>query len=144
MGVLEELFTQADGGKAGAFVGKLILEWVSDRNWRLLQQADPLSFVRGTGEQILPVSIPTDLGSIPRPFWTLPGMDPQAYAKAYVLHDYMFLMHQKRPDVPVTFDEANLILAEMLLAMHCPRERVVAIYEAVQLGGKAHWDPVLS
>lgn len=140
MSVLADLFKQVDEGKSGAFFGKLILEWRGPSDWLFLQQADPLSFLRWTGEQILPESIPTDLGSIPRPFWNLPGMDPEYYAKAYVIHDYFFRTHCKRIGVPIDFDEANLILAEMLVAMNCPRERVTAIYEAVELGGRAHWE----
>lgn len=136
--ILDALYAQVEKGSCGAFFGRLILEWRGPSDWFLLQQ-QPLYFIRANGERIWPENIPTDLGSIPRPFWNLPGLDPADYAKAYVIHDYMFKTHQKREGVAVDFDEANLILAEMLVAMQCPRERVTAIYEAVTLGGKAHW-----
>lgn len=140
--MLDDLYQQVDQGKVGAFFGKLLLEWVAHGDWLLRQQPDPFSFVRANGEQILPESIHTDGGSIPRPFWNLPGMDPTYYMPAYVLHDYMFERHEKRKGVPCSFDEANLILAEMLVALNCPRERVVLIYEAIEQSpqGRKHWD----
>lgn len=144
MSVLDDLFAQTDKGIVGGFFGELWLRWDGPSNWWFAQRSDPFSFVRPSGEHIVPGDTFTDGGSIPKPFWNLPGLDPAYYMKAYLLHDYFFRTHEKGAGKPVTFDEANTILAEMLIAMGCPRERVRLIYEAVELGGRSHWaTPVL-
>lgn len=137
---LDALFTQAEQGQVGCFFGRLILEWSGPSDWFYMSFLSHLRFVRSMGDIVDPEDTPTDGGSVPRPFWNLPGLDPTYYMKAYVIHDYMFRTHQKAKGVPVNFDEANLILAEMLVVLNCPRERVRLIYEAVELGGRSHWE----
>lgn len=136
MSTLDALLAQADAGQVGAFSGYPLLEWRGPLTYWFKQQPYPLAFrfIRPDGTILTPDDIVTDGGSIPRALWNLPGLSPWDYLPAYLLHDWLFTKK------PCSFDEANLILAEALLAMNCPRHRIVEIYEAVQLGGRGHWE----
>lgn len=135
--ILADLFALSDEGKVGAFAGYPLIEWRGETDY--VNRGSRFSFIRPNLEVITPGDFSTDGGSIPRFAWNLPGLNPWTYFPAYVVHDWLFTTKEKRPGVPVDFDEANLILAEMLVAMNCPCERVALIYEGVTLGGKAHW-----
>lgn len=136
---LDELFKQVDEGKSGAFFGRPRVEWISETDYLNLRN---FSFMRWNQETITPLEFHTDGGSTPRIAWSLPGLNPWTYLNAYVVHDWLFTTHEKAPGVPCTFEEANLILAEALLAAGCPRERVVLIYEAIEQSpqGREHWN----
>lgn len=136
--ILDDLYAQVDAGKAGVFSGLPLVEWHGEIDY--LYHPSHF-FTRWTGEKVTPwKEFKTDGGSLPRFLWGLPGMNPWTYFPAYVIHDFCYTFHEKGNIVECTFDEANLILAEMLVVMGCPRERVTAIYEAVELGGKSHWE----
>ena len=133
--IIDDLFREVEAGKVGAFNGRVHLIWNGPLDYTFDQRVEePFLFIRSNGDIVLPDSIKTDGGSIPRPLWNLPGMSPWDYMPAYIIHDFLFTKK------PCTFDEANLILAEMLVAMNCPKARVVAIYEGVTLGGRSHWN----
>lgn len=125
-------------GPRGSFVGLPQIEWIAEIVYRY---APTHRFIRPvTNEVIAPwKNFDTDGGSLPRLLWSLPGMNPWAYFPAYVIHDWLFTFHEKAEGVPCTFDEANIILAECLMALGCPKERIVMIYEAVQRFGRDHW-----
>ena len=60
----------------------------------------------------------TDGGTIPRIFWSIPGLSPWGLGPAYVIHDYLFLVHRcHRPAPPevtaITFPQSAQILAEV-------------------------------
>jgi hypothetical protein len=67
---------------------------------------------------IVPETMYTDGGSIPRIFWSIPGLSPWALGPAYVIHDWLFLVHRcHRPAPPevaaITFEQSAQILAEV-------------------------------
>lgn len=67
--------------------------------------------------RITPTEMYTDGGSVPRVFWNIPGLSPWALGPAYVIHDYIFLVHRCRlPDPEVaklSFEDSALVLAEV-------------------------------
>lgn len=134
--MLDALYAQVNEGKVGAFSGFPLLEWHGPTTYWFKQNPYPLTFAftRPNGIRLTPEDIVTDGGSIPRLLWNLPGMSPWDYLPAYLLHDWLFTCK------PCSFDEANLILAEALIALNCPRARVEAIYEAVERFGRPHWE----
>jgi len=127
-------------GPIGVFVGRPQVEWHGETHYRY---APTHRFLRPiTNEVIAPwQNFDTDGGSLPRITWGIPGLNPWSYFPAYVIHDWLFTTHLKAVGVPCTFADANLILAEGLLTLSCPKERVVMIYEAVQRFGRSHWGP---
>jgi hypothetical protein len=94
--------------------------WIGRRKISLFYRPgkDPLwfkpSFLKG---RITPVEMYTDGGSVPRVFWNIPGLSPWALGPAYVIHDYIFLVHRcGLPDPEVaklTFEDSALVLAEV-------------------------------
>ncbi|RNC82869.1 MAG: DUF1353 domain-containing protein [Phycisphaera sp.] len=69
----------------------------------------------------------TDGGSIPRVFWSIPGYSPWGYAPAYIIHDWIFSVHQcnqpsldyTNPDQQTTYDvfDAAQAMSEVLKTM---------------------------
>ena len=57
---------------------------------------DPLYFQRSNGERIVPETIYTDGGSIPRPMWVFRNYSPWGYGPAFVIHDWLFSTHYCR------------------------------------------------
>jgi hypothetical protein len=76
------------------------------------------SFMAASGKWIVPEDIFTDGGSIPRIFWSIPGLSPCGLGLAYVIHDYLFVVHRcgwaAPPEVTqITFEQSVEILAEV-------------------------------
>lgn len=77
--------------------------------------------------EIVPEDMFTDGGSIPRMLWGIRGLSPWGLGPAYVIHDWIFLVHRcqhldswarRHPSVPdevkhVTFEQSALILAQV-------------------------------
>lgn len=67
---------------------------------------------------IVPGLMYTDGGSIPRVFWSVPGLSPWAFGPAYIIHDWIFVVHRCRWPAPsevqnITFEQSAQILAEV-------------------------------
>ena len=67
---------------------------------------------------IVPETMYTDGGSIPQIFWSIPGLSPWGFGPAYIIHDWIFLVHRcQRPAPPevqaITFEQSAQILAEV-------------------------------
>lgn len=77
-------------GKAKSFLTPLIVEFIGDNHWRVVEGFDYEIMPEGSGKIIhVPVDFETDFASIPRPFWGL--LSPTGdYGKAAVLHDYLY------------------------------------------------------
>jgi hypothetical protein len=106
----------------GDFQGVATVEWASEDYF--VYRPDPNralsfqpSFWRGTTKRITPRLMYTDGGSIPRFFWNIPGLSPWGFGPAYVIHDYIFLVHRcgiNDPDVAqISFDQSAEVLAEV-------------------------------
>lgn len=80
---------------AGTFYGQTNLEWKNSHEFVFHQSLErPFYFERANGDKIIPPSIYTDGGSIPRPFWILRGYSPWEYGPAFIIHDWLFVAHQ--------------------------------------------------
>jgi hypothetical protein len=67
---------------------------------------------------IVPGLMYTDGGSIPRVLWSVPGLSPWAMGPAYIVHDWLFVVHRCHWPAPpeveaITFDQSAQILAEV-------------------------------
>lgn len=75
----------------GKFSGKTKLVWVEPNQFLFEPDlANPLTFSSADGKTITPGAMFTDGGSIPRIFWSAPGLSPWGYVPAYIVHDWLF------------------------------------------------------
>ena len=127
--------------KLGEFSGALDVRWIKpDRFIYVPNKDDPFRFKAGDGRLIVPATMYTDGGSIPRLFWNVPGYSPWGYAPAYIVHDWLFEAHRcKVPEYSnVTFDQSATTLAEGIKTLMesgvAPQDEqtLVTIYEAVR------------
>ena len=94
----------------------------------------------------------TDAGSTPPIAWLIPDLDPLTYLKAYLLHDWEFMMHHCRPHESRTFEEANHTLAEGVFTLMMTEESIDPDWRKVALVhagvssfvGRRVWDKVWS
>ncbi len=105
---------------SGILKGHVVVQWDGeDRFIYLKQQSNPLSFQPSfMSKPIVPENMYTDGGSVPRVFWSIPGLSPWGLGPAYVIHDWIFEVHRcSRPAPPevtqITFEQSALILAEV-------------------------------
>lgn len=108
---------------------------------------NPLRFVRSSGEMIQPGNMVTDGGSVPRPAWVIPDIDPLTYIKAYLVHDWDFSRHHCDDGYGRDFDGVNLTLGEGIYTLMRAGEvgtdwrKVELVYQAVSsFVGRAVWD----
>ena len=68
------------------------------------------------GREIIPQTMDTDGGSIPRILHGIGKFSPWIYAPAYLIHDWIFIAHKTKtsPDNDITFEESAMILAEAI------------------------------
>ncbi|HSQ57291.1 MAG TPA: hypothetical protein VLM40_16335, partial [Gemmata sp.] len=98
---------------------------------------DPLRFRRSSGEIIQPGRMITDGGSVPRPAWVIPDINPYTYIKAYLVHDWDFLRHHCDATYGRNFEVVNLTLGEGIYTLMRTGEvgtdwrKVELVYEAV-------------
>jgi hypothetical protein len=106
----------------GTMTGHVVVKWVEEDKFVYLRQDDePLVFVpsfwKDTGKKIDPQNMFTTGGSVPRVFWSIPGLSPWALGPAYIIHDWIFEVHRchrSDPDVAsLTFEDSAVILAEV-------------------------------
>jgi hypothetical protein len=111
--------------------------------------ANPLRFVRSTGEIIQPGRMRTDGGSVPRPAWVIPDINPYTYIKAYLVHDWDFSRHHCDDTYGRNFEVVNLTLGEGIYTLMRTGEvntdwrKVELVYEAVSsFVGRGVWDRI--
>ena len=106
----------------GDLRGRVIIEWTSEDAFIYRPDPNPLkrlsfqpSFLN---TPIIPDLMYTDGGSIPRIFWSIPGLSPWGLGPAYIVHDWLFLVHRCHRTAPpevaaITFEQSAQILAEV-------------------------------
>lgn len=95
----------------------------------------------GSGDVIqVPAGYTTDLASIPQFAWSL-GFSPAGpWAKAAVVHDYLYTLTGKLPDGRIyKRAQADKILDQAMASLGVPAWRRSIIWAAVRLGGKGGW-----
>jgi hypothetical protein len=103
----------------GFLKGRVVVQWSSEDKFIYLKTSNPLSFQPSfMSTPIVPETMYTDGGSIPRIFWNIPGLSPWGLGPAYVIHDWLFEVHRcHRPAPPevaaITFEQSAQILAEV-------------------------------
>ena len=78
----------------GRFAGKLTVEWIEPNQF--IYRPDPqqpLVYTTSDGRKIQPRLMYTDAGSVPRLFWSSPGLGPWDFAPGYIIHDWLFEQH---------------------------------------------------
>ena len=100
--------------------GTVRVDWIGEDKFIYRKTADPLSFRPSfMTTPIVPDDMFTDGGSVPRVFWSIPGLSPWGLGPAYIIHDWIFEVHRcNRSNVPdevrrITFEQSALILAEI-------------------------------
>jgi uncharacterized protein DUF1353 len=103
----------------GILKGRVVVQWASEDKFIYLKTSNPLSFQPSfMNTPIVPETMYTDGGSIPRIFWSIPGLSPWGLGPAYVIHDWLFEVHRcHRPAPPevaaITFEQSAQVLAEV-------------------------------
>lgn len=105
--------------KLGKFSGgPLIVEVSGGRDYVYRPHpTTPFTFTRSTGEVITPRAVVTDGGSIPRPAWLVPGLDPWFYFPAYLIHDWEFVAHHCHADFRKSHAAVNDTLCEAVYTL---------------------------
>lgn len=99
--------------RPGRFIGDPTITARGGRDYIFRNDAaGKFKFVRFNGQEIVPGTMVTDGGSIPRIAWSIPGLDPWSMMPAFLIHDWDFMAHHCIADYPRSFEDANLILAE--------------------------------
>lgn len=133
--------------ESGTFTSNVTLTWLAPRAYSYTPSLlNPFSFKRSNGQIIVPGTMITDAGTIPRICWLIPDLDPFHFLPAYLIHDWCFAAHHEKIDV-ADFAEANIILGEAIVTMidlgiAAGRPLLVeAIYRAVgSRWGRELWD----
>jgi hypothetical protein len=105
----------------GILKGRVLVQWDRQDEFIYIKGTNPVSFrpsfFKGA-HNIVPETMYTTGGSVPQIFWGIPGLSPWALGPAYIIHDWIFLVH--RCDLPappevkaITFDQSAQILAEV-------------------------------
>jgi Protein of unknown function (DUF1353) len=103
----------------GKLAGHVVVQWVAEDKFIYLKQTNPVRFKPSfMSVEIIPDTMYTDGGSVPRIFWNIPGLSPWALGPAYIVHDWLFEVHRCRRTVPpevadITFEQSAQILAEV-------------------------------
>ncbi|WP_271588451.1 DUF1353 domain-containing protein [Bradyrhizobium sp. CCBAU 53415] len=103
----------------GILKGRVVVQWTREDKFIYLKTGNPLSFQPSfLNTPIVPETMYTDGGSIPRIFWSIPGLSPWGLGPAYVIHDWLFEVHRcHRPAPPevaaITFEQSAQVLAEV-------------------------------
>lgn len=100
--------------------GTVLVEWNREDAFIYRATSDPVSFRPSfLAEPIVPESMYTDGGSVPRVFWSVAGLSPWGLGPAYILHDWIFEVHRcANRDAPaavknLTFEQSAQVLAEV-------------------------------
>jgi hypothetical protein len=103
----------------GNLKGRVYVEWVGEDAFAYRKTSNPLSFQPSfMNTPIVPEDMFTTGGSVPRLFWSIPGLSPWGLGPAYIIHDWIFEVHRCNGRAPpevaqITFEQSALILAEV-------------------------------
>jgi len=103
----------------GILLGRTVVQWDREDKFIYLKTTNPLSFKPSfLNTPIVPITMYTDGGTIPRIFWSIPGLSPWGLGPAYVIHDYLFLVHRCHVPAPpevaaINFEQSAQVLAEV-------------------------------
>ena len=104
----------------GVLKGHVIIEWTSEDEFIYRPDRSKLFSFQPSflNTAIVPDTMYTDGGSIPRIFWSIPGLSPWGLGPAYIIHDWLFLVHRCHRTAPpevaaITFEQSAQILAEV-------------------------------
>jgi hypothetical protein len=104
---------------SGDLRGRVYVEWYREDRFVYRRTADPVTFKPSfMTAAIVPDDMYTDGGSVPRIFWSIPGLSPWGLGPAYIIHDWLFEVHRCGRDAPeevsnITFEQSARILAEV-------------------------------
>jgi hypothetical protein len=137
--------------ETGTLSGRLVVEWREPDLFVYRPDGErPLTFVRKGGDTIKPGEMLTDGGSIPRPFWAFRNFSPWGYGPAFIVHDWLFRVHNCRlPGYEkYSLDEAATIMSEVMKTMmetpgfdYGDKTVVYMMYEAVRTPpARQAWD----
>lgn len=140
-----------DATETGELKGKLIVEWIDQDKFLFLPDADnPLVFRRKNDKVIQPQRMYTDGGSIPSALRAIKSYSPWGYAPAFIVHDWLFVMHQCKVPGYEDYDleKAATIMSEVMKTiMENPKyggpNKLVhySMYEAVRSKvAQDYWD----
>lgn len=103
----------------GILKGRVVVQWAREDKFIYLKTSNPLSFKPSfLNTPIVPETMYTDGGSVPRIFWSIPGLSPWGLGPAYVIHDWLFEVHRCHRNAPpevaaITFEQSAQVLAEV-------------------------------
>lgn len=103
----------------GILRGRVLVQWDRQDEFIYVKASNPLSFRPSFMDtDIVPETMYTDGGSVPQILWGIPGLSPWALGPAYIIHDWIFLVHRCNLSAPpavkaITFDQSAQILAEV-------------------------------
>lgn len=125
----------------GVFRGEFSLKYISNNFYQYVpEEKDPLTYVSSRQEVfVLDEKMDTDLASVPRVFWSIPGFAPDTYARPAIVHDWLFEQHHRGNEL-VTFHRANELLEEMIVTESGLRWNAFAYRVACDLAGRSFWD----
>lgn len=96
--------------------GELLVRWYGEDKFEFVPStARPFELTRARNVSVRPDRpFFTDGGSIPRPLWGLRHYSPWGYGPAFVLHDWLFVAHRCKWQIPGTYDleEAARVMSE--------------------------------
>ncbi len=133
--------------------GRTVIEWNREDGFIYRRTATtPLAYKPSfMTTEIVPEDFYTDGGSVPRIFWSIPGLSPWGLGPAYIIHDWIFAAHRcKWEDVPdeiknMDFEHSAQALAEVASALidkglidHDLREQVIGAVNSRT--ARAIWD----
>ena len=105
----------------------------------LPDSVEPLTFTSDSGRVfVLGDEFETDLASIPRPFWVLPGFSPFDWIPAALLHDWLW-ERRKGLGLVVGFWASNRLLAQAIKSLGQPRWRAWVCKRAIDAFGWWQW-----
>lgn len=150
-------YNEVDG--SGVILGRPRIDWVKPEKFVYdRENNDRFAFIRHNGEVIVPGTIETDGGSVPRALWNRRGFTPWTYAPAYLIHDWLYEAHRRgapggeaQDGTPLyyTKEQADWIMAEVIKTQmehpeHFDTEKapgqLKGIYWVVSNFGKTAWE----
>lgn len=127
--------------EVGRFLGGYTLRRLRRGLYLYIPDQAPLTFERPNGQWIVVSEhlMTTDLGSVPRWLWWLPGLAPNDLERPSIVHDALYDRH-KLGDDRIGFTEANQVLYEACIAEGYGHSMAWAIREACNRFGRPVWD----
>lgn len=126
----------------GRFIGTYTLTPVTPKPNCYWYEAGkvPLTYYADNGAMYqLRGGFETDLASVPRFLWSIPGFSTGDWPRPALLHDWFYVRHHEGKDV-VGFREANYLLGESLRAEGASYWLAWMYREACNTFGKGIWN----